>query len=58
MSLPIQQDPGNPGSQNSVHWQQSQNHVVKRNPPTIGDWVITWFILALFGLGIIATLPK
>jgi hypothetical protein len=39
MSLPIQQDPGNPGSANSVHWQQTQKAVVKRSPATGSDWV-------------------
>ncbi|MEH6758827.1 MAG: hypothetical protein V7676_15155 [Parasphingorhabdus sp.] len=56
MSLPIQQDPGNPGSANSVHWQQTQKAVVKRSPATGSDWTITWFILGIFGAGIIATI--
>jgi len=58
MSLPIQQDPGNPGSANSVHWQQTQKTVVKGSPATASDWIITWLILGIFGAGIIATILR
>ena len=58
MSLPPWQDPGNPGNPNSVAFQEihGTDNVVKRTPNTLGDWLITAFIVGLFAVGIIISL--
>ena len=59
MSLPPWQDTVNPTNQGSQHWRNTHADVPKRRGRvSSSDWLITWFILALFGLGIIATLLK
>lgn len=56
MSLPPHLDPVNLLNPSSQHWRGMQNGVVKRWPPTRGDWLITGFIVGLFALGIVLTI--
>ena len=59
MSLPPWQDPTNPANPSSQVARNMRQDVPKRKgPPTLGDWLITWLILGIFILGIIATLIK
>lgn len=56
MSLPPWQDTVNPTNQGSQHWRDAHSDVPKRRGKvTASDWIITWFIIGIFGLGAVAT---
>ncbi|MFM2099276.1 MAG: hypothetical protein RLZZ366_815 [Pseudomonadota bacterium] len=57
MSIPIWQDPGNPANANSP-LSPMNNAVNKRYPPTIGDWILTGFIVGIFALVALAVFIK
>ena len=59
MSLPINQNSGNPANPSGQVARNMRDDVTKRSgTPTTSDWIITWSMLGMFGAGIIATLLK